>query len=185
MPARIPRCRRWASPRLLLISFNKPAKKTFPGPSSIKNFHARSASRSMVHILSRRYPLGVKNSLSVCGTRSDWHSNNPQVNGIMCLSAPMGALINLHDCESSSGHTGGYSALSCTSPNILCCALMHRPQTVARGPPHSRREKNQRSSATKASASDKSHLQRSAPPAGIFPPKVWRELESPSLGTVL
>src|SRR5438132_6346782 len=44
----------------LPISFSKPAKKTFPGASPIKNSDRRSASRSMVHILGRCYALGVK-----------------------------------------------------------------------------------------------------------------------------
>ena len=44
----------------LLISFSKPAKKTFPGASFIKNSHLRSASRFMVHILGGRYSTGVK-----------------------------------------------------------------------------------------------------------------------------
>ena len=32
-------------------------------------------------------------------------------NGIMSLPAPVGVLINLHDCQGSTGHTGGYGVL--------------------------------------------------------------------------
>jgi hypothetical protein len=123
MRARIPRCRRWASPRLLLISFNKPAKKTFPGPSSIKNFHPRSASRCMVHILGRCYPPGVKihylfAALEATGLatvrKSKWHYVPIGSNG--CADQPPRLL-------EFQGHTGGYSALWYTSLNFLCCAL--------------------------------------------------------------
>ena len=122
MRARIPRCRRWASPRLLLISFNKPAKKTFPGPSSIKNFYPRSASCSVVHILGRCYPPGVKihylfAALEATGLatvrKPKWHYVPIGCNG--CADQPPRLL------EFQRPH-GRLSALWYTSP-ILCCAL--------------------------------------------------------------
>jgi hypothetical protein len=82
----------------LLISFSKPTKKTFPGASSIKNSHLRSASRSMVHILGRCYPLGVKIHylfavLGATGSatvrKSKWH---------YVPIGSSGVRINLHDC---------------------------------------------------------------------------------------
>jgi len=52
----------------------------------------------MVHILSRCYPLGVKIHYLFAALEATGIATVRKSNGIMCLSAPMGALINLRDC---------------------------------------------------------------------------------------